>query len=188
MPAPEEPAENDRNDPIQAAIHAALRERFRSFLNDDARYRKFITACNDLYSKDRELRYWQQPVWDLFIKEYPEYASLDAPAIRNAFHVCHVHLIPLKQVEVPIYKGVWDISYIDEAERARSENAPYSPGILRGQRVLGQSYPHYILVLRRMPCLVESVSGLIRQSNERNEELCRLPAVIKKTPQPESSP
>lgn len=127
MPAPEEPVENDRNDPMQAAIQAELRERFSAFLNDDARYRKFITACNDLYSKDRELRYWQQPVWDLFIKEYPEYASLDASAIRNAFHVCHVHLIPLKQVEIPIYKGVWDISYIDEAERARSENAPYSP-------------------------------------------------------------
>ncbi|QDU02136.1 hypothetical protein V6x_18370 [Gimesia chilikensis] len=126
MPAPEEPVENNRNDPMQAEIHAALRERFRSFLNDDARFRKFIRACNEFFYTSRELRYWQQQEWDIFIKEYPEYATLSVPAIRDAFHVCHVHLDPLKQVEVPIHKGVRDIYYAPEAERARSENAPYS--------------------------------------------------------------
>lgn len=125
-PTRNEPAETLPSDPVQVAMQAELRERFRAFLNDDARYRKFIKVCNEPHAPHKGLSYWQQQEWAPFIKENPEYASLATPAIRNAFHVCHVHLTPLKLVQIPIQKETGYSTNHSTAAKAINEFAPYS--------------------------------------------------------------
>lgn len=103
-----------------------LRRRFQAFINDDFQFRKFIKECNETPSQRRRLRFWQQDLWDLFIKEHAEFAELNFTEIRSAFYLCHVHLKPLRQVEIPIQKGLWCITYSPEGGEVISENTPYS--------------------------------------------------------------
>ncbi|GIW79458.1 MAG: hypothetical protein KatS3mg105_1265 [Gemmatales bacterium] len=103
-----------------------LRKRFREFVNDEPRFRKFIEICNKTAREHGRLTFWQQELWESFTGSNPEFAHLGFSAIVDAFYVCHVHMTPLRRTEVPIRKGLWCETHTSEVESQIVSDAPYS--------------------------------------------------------------
>ncbi len=97
-----------------------LRERFHSFLNDDATYRRFTKSCVDARSRCKRLRYWQETIWQGFVCAFPEYEVLTVQSIIQAFYVCHLHAIPLAPLRIHVPKKLY-ITTVSSGD----ENAPY---------------------------------------------------------------
>jgi len=103
---------------------ATLRERFRGYLGDDARFRRFIASCNDRAGERRLLAWWQEQLWRAFTQAHPEYLNLDERAISAAFHVCYVHFTPLHRVRIPGRRGrcIADVHAVEDGHLV----APYA--------------------------------------------------------------
>ena len=89
-----------------------LRNRFRAFVNDEARFRKFIESCNETARQRGRLTFWQQELWNSFVDSNAEFATFEFSAIVDAFYVCHVHLTPLRRARIPIRKGLWCVTRV----------------------------------------------------------------------------
>lgn len=103
-----------------------LRKRFREFVNEDARFRKFIETCNETARERGRLTFWQQELWESFTDSNAEFANLEFSAIVDAFYICHVHMTPLRRAEVSIRKGIWCETHTSEVEGQIGSDAPYS--------------------------------------------------------------
>lgn len=101
-----------------------LRSRFRDFVEDEGRFRKFIETCNRSARERGRLSFWQQELWDRFTRLVPEYATLDLTTVLNAFYVCHVHLVPLHRASIPIRKGLWCVDKAPNDDQG--DPPPYS--------------------------------------------------------------
>lgn len=118
---------SENNYGVQAGCDSEeMRSRFRAFVNNDSRFSKFIECCNDTARQRGRLTFWQQDLWNSFVKVNTEFANLEFPAIVNAFYVCHVHMAPLHRAAIPIRKGLWCITHTPEVEAEISRDAPYS--------------------------------------------------------------
>lgn len=103
-----------------------LRQQFRSFVNDDVLFRRFVELCNLKARRSGRLTFWQKELWNSFVRQNPNAASLNDAAILEAFHVCHIHMLTLHGVEIPIQKGLWDITNSPEYDARISREAPFS--------------------------------------------------------------
>ncbi len=103
-----------------------LRKLFREFVNDDARFRRFIKTCNETARENGQLTFWQRELWESFADSNSRFANLEFSGIVDAFYVCHVHLTPLHRAEIPIQKGLWCVTGTSEVESQICGNAPYS--------------------------------------------------------------
>ncbi|MCC9608115.1 hypothetical protein LOC68_01615 [Blastopirellula sp. JC732] len=112
------------NDP--AANWQSIRELFRVFLGNDVAFRKFIQTCNTKSRESGRLTYAQEERWNSFTNANPEFKSLTFEEVVAAFHVCHIHLKPLRSVEVPIRKDVVSVSRTRESEAQISQAAFYA--------------------------------------------------------------
>ena len=97
------------------------REKFREFLNDDVRYRKFIVTINR--TKDDRLLFWQERVIEKFCQQY-SIASHSFIDLRRIFNICEVHGAPLENGKVKVFRG--HIDYSQDYERACAELFPNS--------------------------------------------------------------
>lgn len=97
-----------------------LRERFHGFLNDDTTFRRFTKSCVDARSRHKRLRYWQEAIWEKFVRAEPEYQVLSAHAILQAFYVCHLHSTPLATLRIHVPKKLY-ITTVSSGDA----NAPY---------------------------------------------------------------
>ncbi len=107
-----------------------LRQRFRTFLADDDLFRKFVDFCNHKCRQKKRLMTWQEELWKRFTHTHREYENLSIGGILFVFHICHVHFTSLFSDSVPIKKGVCDIHYFRDFEKAVISEAPYSTPFL----------------------------------------------------------
>lgn len=124
-----------------------IRAQFRTFVNDEGRYRRFIHACNN---KGR-LLYWQQRLWEAFVEKHFEFQAVSTVDLLDAFRVCHVHLTPLERVSIPIRKGLWCMTYSEKAAQWLVQHAPYSNTFALDSSAFGDATQ--ILSDRRDECL-----------------------------------
>ena len=104
---------------------SSLPETFRTFVDDDTKYRRFLEACNDRARQRGKLSISQERLWERFTIQNPSFAHLGTQEILDAFAICHVHLIRLRVARIPIRKGVRDIYYDPDYEK-RLASVPYS--------------------------------------------------------------
>lgn len=107
-------------------VYDDLRQRFRLFVSDDLLFRRFVEFCNTKARRLGRLTQWQEKLWGSFVDHHPEFAIVNAATILEAFHICHVHMSNLRAVEIPIRKGVWDITHSSDYDARINEEAPYS--------------------------------------------------------------
>jgi hypothetical protein len=106
-----------------------LRTRFKDFLDNESEYSDFIRVCNHKTRKKGRFTYGQEQIWDRFTQANVEYAGLSALDVADAFRICHVHKILLVEVQIPVIKGMWDMSLNRDLELAIVRDAPYSETI-----------------------------------------------------------
>lgn len=126
QPVPKSLEKTPASDSVTGSLLEEMRKCFRAFVNDDTQFRKFIKSCNESTRDSRWLKSWQLDLWASFINRHAEFAENSPTAIIDAFHLCHVHLANLRQVEVPIRKGVWCMTHAGEIDEQITSNAPYS--------------------------------------------------------------
>lgn len=97
------------------------REKFRSFLADDARYCKFVEVINR--GRDARLFFWQERAIEKFCAEYslliPSYEEL-----REIFDICELHGNTLEHGMVSVFHG--HVDYSREYTKACQELFPNS--------------------------------------------------------------
>ena len=100
---------------------AEFRENFKAFLDDDNRYRRFLTLIN--HGKEKRLLFWQEQVLEKFCKA----SLIDVPNfeyIQTIFAICEVHYVPLERGKVKVFRG--HVDYSDEYNRVSIESFPNS--------------------------------------------------------------
>jgi hypothetical protein len=103
----------------------SLFDRLRTFVNDDTRFRRFLESCNGRARRRGELTFSQERLWESFVAANPEFADSDFDTIVSTFAFCHVHLVPLQTVQIPIRKDLIDEYFAPEYE-SQLVNCPYS--------------------------------------------------------------
>ena len=119
--------------------HHPVLDRFRSFINEESSFRTFIKTCNTRSRQGKGLTYSQSEIWGAFIVENAEFKEMSDSDVQKAFYVCHIHLKPLRKVNVPIRKGVSSISRTREAELLIASEAYYSIPLMIDSSAWGAS-------------------------------------------------
>ncbi len=98
-----------------------FREKFREFLNDEDRYKKFVATINR--DKDNRLLFWQERTIEKFCQQY----SLDIPSfngLRGIFDICELHGSRLENGKVKVFCG--HVDYSKDYTKACAELFPNS--------------------------------------------------------------
>ena len=119
-------------------------EKLRKLVADKCgseRYRRFLETMNRKVRKRGRLAYWQQDLLDELTSDYPEIASISFDELVSTFRLCHVHLVPLTDCDVPIERSVTDVYLAPEYEAASREQFPFSPTfVLAVEEYEGQTH------------------------------------------------
>ncbi|MDB5343991.1 MAG: hypothetical protein JWP89_2368 [Schlesneria sp.] len=107
-------------------VFEELRQQFRIFVSDDVLFRKFVEFCNAKARQSGRLAFWQAELWNSFVAKNREAAVFADAAILEAFHVCHIHMLPLQSVEIPIQKGLWSVTRTPDIDAQINREAPFS--------------------------------------------------------------
>lgn len=98
-----------------------FREKFKIYLDDVDRYRKFVRLLNR--GKENRLLYWQEKVMNSFCEKYTiEFPSSEH--LKVIFAICELHNEPLKHGTVKVFAG--HIDYSREYDNACAEKFPNS--------------------------------------------------------------
>ncbi|QDS88497.1 hypothetical protein EC9_26880 [Rosistilla ulvae] len=79
-----------------------LHVQFRSFVDDDAKYERFVHACIRSRSGRGRLRHWQELLWSNFVDEVPGFTGMPVDDILDHFYFCPLHQNPLTEMAVHI--------------------------------------------------------------------------------------
>ena len=102
-----------------------VRRSFAEFCGQ-ARFVKFVELFNRKARSRRKLLYWQEKLWQEFVDQHPEVAGFSFEDLERVLRICHVHLVPLSDHDVPIERELWDILYSHEYQQACTAQFPYS--------------------------------------------------------------
>ena len=96
------------------------------------RYRRFVESFNRKARDRGRLAFWQQDVIAELSEDHPLLADMTVDDLVPAFRLCHVHLTPLVDFDVPIWRDVSDVYFAPEYETERRDHFPYSPTFALG--------------------------------------------------------
>lgn len=85
---------------------AEFRARFKEFSGAET-YSRFVKALHHKTPGPRQLRFWQQDLWESFLRTNPD-CSMTVDDLKAVLRICELHEVDLVSVEVPAVRECID--------------------------------------------------------------------------------